>query len=103
MVNSISSQVPRARLVGDMDTSRSVHGAAGGPAGTRGTVDPVTPGDSLRLSAGAGQLPASLTQGPPVDAALVDRLGTAIAEGRYPVDPDRIAAALFRDYLDFQA
>jgi negative regulator of flagellin synthesis FlgM len=60
---------------------------------------PVTE-DSVQLSVGPGILPAALTGGPPVDTALVSRIGTAIAAGRYPVDPDRIAEALFRDYAD---
>jgi anti-sigma28 factor (negative regulator of flagellin synthesis) len=31
----------------------------------------------------------------------VDRLATAISEGAYPLDPDRIADVLFRDGQDF--
>lgn len=32
-----------------------------------------------------------VAEGPPVDAAKVAQIRTAIAEGRYPVDADRIA------------
>ena len=98
MVNSISNQMPRLRLATDIDQSTRPAGLSG-----RTTTAPVGSADSLRLSAGASTLPETLRQGPPVDSALVDRIGQAIAQGRYPVDPDRIAEALFRDYLDFQA
>jgi negative regulator of flagellin synthesis FlgM len=32
--------------------------------------------------------------GPPVDAAKVAAIRAAIAEGRYPVDPDKLAASM---------
>jgi len=43
-----------------------------------------------------------LTQGPPIDRALIDRIGEAIIEGRYPIKPDLIADALIRDGHDMQ-
>lgn len=57
--------------------------------------------DQVQLSSRAQALPGALGAGPPVDAALVDRIGAAIAGGNYPVDPDRIAAAMFRDFIEF--
>ncbi len=57
--------------------------------------------DQVQLSSQARALPGALGAGPPVDAALVDRIGAAIAGGNYPVDPDRIAAAMFRDFIEF--
>lgn len=39
----------------------------------------------------AGDMAAS---GPPVDAGKVAAIRAAIAEGRYPVDPDKIAQAM---------
>jgi flagellar biosynthesis anti-sigma factor FlgM len=57
--------------------------------------------DQVQLSSQARVLPGALGAGPPVDAALVDRIGAAIAGGNYPIDPDRIAAAMFRDFIEF--
>jgi flagellar biosynthesis anti-sigma factor FlgM len=57
--------------------------------------------DHVQFSSRAPALPGSLGAGPPVDAALVDRIGAAIAGGNYPIDPDRIAAAMFRDFIEF--
>ena len=42
-------------------------------------------------SSPAGEMAAA---GAPVDAEKVAAIRTAIAEGRYPVDPDRIARAM---------
>jgi negative regulator of flagellin synthesis FlgM len=94
MVSHISSSPGSPRAAAESDRLRGTPRPA---AAT--TVGPVTE-DSVQLSVGPGILPAALTGGPPVDTALVARIGTAIAAGRYPVDPDRIAEALFRDYAD---
>lgn len=39
----------------------------------------------------AGNLLADLAAGPPVNAEKIAALRAAIAEGRYPVDPEKIA------------
>lgn len=95
MVSHISSPAMPSRPAVETDRLRAgARAAAPAPA--------VPPGDSVLLSVAAGTLPAGLAGGPPVDAALVDRIGTAIAGGRYPVDPDRIAEAMFADQAGFR-
>ncbi len=49
--------------------------------------------DPLKLSDTA-QAAKALAASPPVDTARVDALRSAIAEGRYPVDPDAVAAKM---------
>ncbi len=48
----------------------------------------------LRSEAPASPVAAMAAQGAPVDGAKVAAIRAAIAEGRYPVDPARIAAAM---------
>lgn len=95
MVSNISSPSGTPRPATETDRLR---------VGPRVTSHPTAAGaplDHLHLSDAAGALPAGLTSGPPIDAAMVARLGEAVAAGRYPVDPDRIAEALMRDHVDF--
>ncbi len=47
-----------------------------------------------RPNAPASPVAAMAAEGAPVDAARVAAIRAAIAEGRYPVDPGRIAAAM---------
>jgi len=98
MVNPISSNnVTRLRPTGETDTAAARHGAA--PTAQRGGgIDSAA--DNVNLSAQASRLPEALTKGPPIDRALVDRIGEAVAEGRYPIKPDLIADALLRDFHD---
>ena len=45
------------------------------------------------------QLAESLAEkGPHFDVERVDRIKQAVAEGRYPIDPQRIADSIFQDY-----
>lgn len=100
MVNPISSQsIARLRPVGDADQTKSQSGPAVSGQG-RGVSSSTS--DGVSLSAEAISLPAALTQGPPIDRALIDRIGEAIIEGRYPIKPDLIADALIRDGHDMQ-
>lgn len=96
MVSSISSRFGQPRLTTNNDS----------PAGPA-TPRPAGPGaaatDLVSLSSGGRIMPSGLPAEPPIDRALVDRLGAAIAEGRYPIDPERLAEALFRDHLDFNS
>lgn len=102
MVNPISSNnVARLRPPGEADTPPARAGGAAAAAPTRPTGGPAA--DGVSLSANASRLPEALTQGPPVDRALVDRIGAAIAEGKYPIKPDLIAEALFRDVHDMNS
>jgi negative regulator of flagellin synthesis FlgM len=51
-------------------------------------------GDSPRANAPAGPVAAMAAEGAPIDTAKVSAIRAAIAEGRYPVDPAKIAAAM---------
>lgn len=67
----------------------------------RGSVERSAPiaqtGDALtqRQVAGPSNTVAEIASaGPPVDAGKVAAIRAAIAEGRYPVDPDKIAQSM---------
>ncbi len=54
-------------------------------------------GGSLSQSGASGAsnpVAAMASQGAPVDSAKVAAVRAAIAEGRYPINPDKIAAAM---------
>jgi negative regulator of flagellin synthesis FlgM len=53
---------------------------------------------AFRPNIGGPSSPVSemAAQGAPVDTAKIAAIRTAIAEGRYPVDPDRIADAMLK-------
>lgn len=108
MVGVTPANITRLRLAGETDTQRATGSAPSG-TGSASLASPAAgqtaaahPGgaDNLRLSAQAQALPAGLLKGAPVDSAMVERLGTAIAEGRYPLDPERIAQAICADCFD---
>jgi negative regulator of flagellin synthesis FlgM len=53
--------------------------------------------DAVANREGAGPASAAAelaSAGAPVDVAKVEAIRTAIAEGRYPVDPDKLAASM---------
>lgn len=56
--------------------------------------------DAVSLSATAAALPKALEMGPPFDLESVSRIKTAIAEGKYPIDYDRISDSLFESYRE---
>jgi negative regulator of flagellin synthesis FlgM len=101
MVEPISTSTTRPRI------SRPGEDI-GIPAKTVGTTDAKAPsavppagGDSVTLSAAAQALPAELKEaGPPMDLELVKRIKDAIAEGKYPIDLEKITESLFQDYLE---
>jgi negative regulator of flagellin synthesis FlgM len=95
MVSNISSPSGAARPATETERSRAGQRVAAPPAAA------AAPLDQLQLSEQAGTLPAGLLSGPPIDTAMVARLGEAVAAGRYPIDPDRIVEALMRDHADF--
>ena len=95
MVSNISSPSGAPRPTQEPERSR------GGPRTASSAAASGAPVDRLQLSGGAGALPAGMLAGPPIDTAMVARLGEAVAAGRYPIDPDRIAEALLRDHADF--
>lgn len=98
MVNPISSNnVTRLRLAGDTEPAQTRSGSA---TASSPRLTGSTAADDVSLSAAASTLPEALTKGPPIDRALVDRISTEIAEGRYPIKADMIAEALFREVHD---
>jgi negative regulator of flagellin synthesis FlgM len=64
------------------------------PRGTEKSA-PVTAASDAPVRARQGPVESAVFElvanGPPVDAAKVDAIRAAIAEGRYPVDPAKIA------------
>lgn len=62
--------------------------------------NPVSAADSVALSDMASmQMAETLAaKGPPFDAARVNRIKQAVADGNYPVNPARIADVIFQDY-----
>jgi len=97
MVGPITSNISRLRSVGESETPRPQADAG---IRTAQGVSQAQTADSLSLSSNPRALPEAMLKGPPVDTALVERLGSEIAQGRYPVDPERIAAALCRECFD---
>lgn len=94
MVNPISLNGPsRARPAAEADAGKS-------QVATGASSAPTASADQLVLSASAHSLPQALRDGPPIDRALVDKIGAAIAEGRYPLNPDAIATAIMQEIND---
>ena len=82
------AQAPRpVAAVGD--TAASVK-----TAGTGRTVDAAAVAAQAPAVSNLGRIAKELAASPPVDAARVATLRTAIASGDYQPDPDRIAAAM---------
>jgi flagellar biosynthesis anti-sigma factor FlgM len=82
------------------DAAASDRGQAGPApdAGTGAGPQPARAVDSVRLSDEARQLPPALQGGAPIDREAVDRIKTAIAEGEYPIDRERIAQKLHESF-----
>ncbi|MBR9649670.1 flagellar biosynthesis anti-sigma factor FlgM [Thalassovita aquimarina] len=56
--------------------------------------------DAVSLSATASTLPGELKAGPPFDTEAVNRIKNQLAEGKYPVDVDKITDSLFQGYME---
>lgn len=100
MMEPISTSQARPRLVrpGE-DIGLPAKGT--GKAATNAPVAVPAAGDSVTLSATAQTLPAELKDaGPPMDLESVKRIKDAIAEGKYPIDLEKITESLFQDYLE---
>ena len=54
--------------------------------------------DTVRLSDEARHLPPALQGGAPLDREAIERIKTAIAEGDYPIDRERIAQKLHESF-----
>ncbi len=65
--------------------------ASAAAASAPGNSNPVAHTAGLASATTVLQLAA---QGAPVDTVLVNEIRTAISEGRYPLDPNKIAAAM---------
>ena len=62
------------------------------------------PGEAAaRTGAPASPVAAMAAEGAPIDSSKVAAIRAAIAEGRYPVDPARIAAAMIEVDLPLYA
>lgn len=98
MVDPISTSAARPRIArpGE-DTAVPIQGStANGSAMAVGTAA----GDSVSLSPAAQSLPAELKGGPPIDLTIVAKIKEAIAEGKYPIDLEKITDSLFENYLE---
>lgn len=102
MVEPINTSQGRPRIArpGE-DIGTQASGAATAGAGLAPAAAPRIAGDSVTLSAAAQTVPAELKEaGPPMDLEIVKRIKDAIAEGKYPIDLEKITESLFRDYLE---
>lgn len=98
MVEPISTSVARPRITraGD-EAGLPVQGSGAGQA----TASVAVPsGDSVSLSPSATAMPDELKSGPPIDLTLVARIKEAIAEGKYPIDLEKITESLFENYME---
>ena len=60
--------------------------------------------DKVEVGGGAGAIAAlELAKTPHVDSAAVSRIKTAISQGEYPVDVDRVTDALMDAYLELKS
>ncbi|ESW61944.1 MAG: FlgM, negative regulator of flagellin synthesis [Rhodobacter sp. CACIA14H1] len=98
MVEPISTSAARPRIArpGE-DAGLPVQGSA---VGVASAAVPPSAGDSVTLSQTAQALPEELKGGPPMDLTIVARIKEAIAEGRYPIDLEKITDSLFENYME---
>jgi negative regulator of flagellin synthesis FlgM len=60
--------------------------------------------DKVEVGGNAGAIAAlELAKTPHVDSAAVERIKTAISQGNYPVDVDRVTDALMDAYLELKS
>lgn len=93
MVQPVSIQSGRVALQGDP-------ASVGSETRVERPVVPAQGAEVVTLSAEARALPATLKSGPPMDTGRVDALRSAIAEGSYRPDPQKIADSLARSILE---
>ena len=100
MVESIKNTVNRVEV--QRGQERRAQAPNGGEVAARATITPA--GDAAQLSKAASpQKVAMLAEKPPVDNAAVERIKTAIKQGRYPIDLDSISDALMDAYRDLKS
>ena len=98
MVNSIKNIVNRV----EVQKSRDLDSKAGSnvPDSTKVAS---TARDTVKVSEAASpQLVSQLSANPPIDTEAVSRIKNAIAQGKYPVDVDRISDALMDAYRELK-
>ncbi len=99
MVESVKHTVNRIEVQRGQDrkANASANNSASSPK-------PAVPGvDAAEVSkAAAPKKVAMLADKPPVDTAAVERIKTAIKQGRYPIDLDSISDALMDAYRDLK-
>ena len=77
--------------IGDSKTGR----IAGAPVATERAAAPAKTGDAkAKAGASVSTVAEMVAKGPPIDTAKVAAIKEAIAQGRYPVDPIRIAEGM---------
>lgn len=99
MVEPVNTSIARPRIVkpGE-DIATSTVGTQSASAAKRAAG---ATGDSVTLSEAAQAMPAELKEsGPPMDLEVVKKIKDAIAEGKYPIDLEKITDSLFQDYLE---
>lgn len=100
MVEPISTSPARPRIARPGEDT-GVSAKAAGTTEARSPVAAPATGDSVSLSAAAQSMPAELKDpSPPMDLEIVKRIKDAIAEGKYPIDLEKITESLFQDYLE---
>ena len=101
MVEPISTPPSRPRIARAAEDMAAPAKDAGTVTGKTQAGLAAAPGDSVSLSPGALALPAELKEaGPPMDLEIVRRIKEAIAEGKYPIDLEKITESLFQDYME---
>lgn len=100
MVEPISTSPARPRIARPGEDI-GIPAKAAGTTEAKSTAAAPATGDSVSLSAASQTLPAELKDaGPPMDLEIVKRIKDAIAEGKYPIDLEKITESLFQDYLE---
>ena len=98
MVDPISTSAARPRSVRPGEAAGlPVQGSA---AGATTSAAPPAKGDSVSLSVTAQVMPEDLKGGPPMDLTIVAKIKEAIAEGKYPIDLEKITDSLFENYME---
>lgn len=96
MVESVNSSAARAQL----QKVSPAKPDANGKVGSVGSAATVVAADSVSLSQAAQLVPTSMNAEPPFDIEAVTRIREAIAEGKYPIDVERITDSLFEGYQE---
>lgn len=101
MIDSGGPSHSKGSIKPSVSGSRSPVAAYAAPASAPAMAKPANaPSDSVSLSAQAqslAKLEGKINQAPDTDRQKVDAIKQAIAEGKYKIDPHKIAAALLAE------